>query len=187
VRQPDHGDLQLNARFVSRRRCSGSEHGQALVEMAFILPVFLLVFVSLFDLGRAVFVYNTLTNAAREGARLAIVNQDIPTIIARAESQTAIAELNVPNVTVHFYQVNHDGTPDTSTPCPQSPPVLGQSYVAVDCLAVVTFEATYQPITPIVSNLLFSSGVTFTAKSVLPVEFTCPNNTLTAAQCPKQP
>ena len=32
--------------------------------------------VALFDLGRAVFSYNTLTNAAREGARMAIVNQD---------------------------------------------------------------------------------------------------------------
>ena len=162
--------------------------------MAFILPIFLLIFVSLFDLGRAVFVYNTLTNAAREGARLAIVNQDIPSIIARAKSQTAIAELNVPNVTVNFYQAHEvDGKPEDGadgrplTPCPQSPPVLGQSHVAVNCLAVVSFEATYQPITPIVGNLLFKNGVTFTAKSVLPVEFTCPDNTLTAAQCPKQP
>jgi Flp pilus assembly protein TadG len=177
----------LNAQHVSRRRWSNGERGQALLEMALILPIFLLVFVSLFDLGRAVFVYNTLTNAAREGARLAIVNQDVPTIIARAKSQTAIAELNVPNVTVKFYQINLDGTPDTSTTCPKSPPVVGQNYVAVDCLAVVTFEATYQPITPIVSNLLFKTGVTFTAKSVLSVEFSCPNNTLTAAQCPKQP
>jgi Flp pilus assembly protein TadG len=158
-----------------------------MLEMALILPIFLLIFVSLFDLGRAVFVYNTLTNAAREGARLAIVNQDSAAIIARAKSQTAIAELNVPNVTVGFYQVNPDGTPDTTTPCPQSPPVLGQTHVAVGCLAVVSFEATYQPITPIVSNLLFKNGVTFTAKSVLSVEFTCPDNSLTAAQCPKQP
>lgn len=161
--------------------------GQALVEFALILPIFLLIFVSLFDLGRAVFVYNTLTNAAREGARLAIVNQDRNTIIQRAKNETAIAELDVPNVTVNFYQVKLDGTPDTSVPCPQSPPVLGQTHVAVGCLAVVSFEATYQPITPIVSNLLFKNGVTFTAQSVLSVEFTCPDSTLSAAQCPKQP
>ena len=59
------------------------------------------------------------------------------------------------------------------------------SYVAVGCLAVVSFEATYLPITPIVSNIMFKSGVTFTAKSVLSVEFTCPNNTLNAADCPR--
>jgi Flp pilus assembly protein TadG len=145
-----------------------------------------LIFVALFDLGRAVFVYNTLTNAAREGARLAIVNQDMASIVQRAKNETAIAELNVPNVTVNFYQVNTDGTPNTAETCPASPPVPGH-YVAVGCLAVVSFEATYQPMTPIVSNILFKNGVTFTAKSVLSVEFTCPDNALTAAQCPKQP
>jgi Flp pilus assembly protein TadG len=161
--------------------------GQALVEFALVFPIFLLIFIALFDVGRAVFTYNSLTNAAREGARLAIVNQDKTTVIDRAKAQVAMAELNVPNVTIDFYQVNPDGTPDTSTPCPQSPPVAGQSYVAVGCLAVVSFEATYQPITPIVSNIMFKDGVTFTAKSVLSVEFTCPDDLLVAADCLKQP
>jgi TadE-like protein len=152
--------------------------GQALVEFALILPVFLLIVVSLFDLGRAVFAFNTLTNAAREGARLAIVNQDTASIIAHAEQESAMVELDVPNVGVDFYQVASDGTPDKTKPC---------SPVAVGCLAVVTFEATYRPITPIVSNILFASGVTFHAQSVLTVEYSCPNATFTAAQCPKQP
>lgn len=143
------------------------------------IPIFLLLFVALLDLGSAVFTYNSLTNAAREGARLAIVNQDTPSIIQRAENAVAIAEINSPNVTVNFYQQKTDGTPDTSSTC---------SPVAVGCLAVVTFEATYHPLTPIVGNILFKNGVTFTAKSVLSVEFSCPNTTLTtAAQCPKQP
>ena len=41
------------------------ERGQALVEFALVIPIFLLMLVALFDLGRAVFAYNTLTNAAR--------------------------------------------------------------------------------------------------------------------------
>ena len=49
--------------------------GQGLIEFALVIPIFLLLLVALFDLGRAVFAYNTLTNAAREGARMAIVNQ----------------------------------------------------------------------------------------------------------------
>jgi Flp pilus assembly protein TadG len=163
-----------------RRRFSARRHraGQALVEFALVIPVFLLLLVGLFDLGRAVFAYNTLTNAAREGARLAIVNQDEASIIQHAKNASAIVELNVPNVDVKFWQINNDGTPDTSTPC---------DLVANGCLAVVTFEATYQPITPIVSNIVFKNGVTFTATSQLLVEYFCPNTTFTAAQCPKQP
>ena len=76
------------------------------------IPLFLLLMVALFDMGRAVFAYNTLTNAAREGARMAIVNQDKPTIVERAKSQTAIVELNDPSVSVAFYQMAADGTPD---------------------------------------------------------------------------
>ena len=50
--------------------------GQALVEFALVFPIAILVLMAVFDVGRAVFVYNGLTNAAREGARLAAVNQD---------------------------------------------------------------------------------------------------------------
>lgn len=163
---------------MTRRVHGRRTRGQALVEFALVIPIFLLLLVSLFDLGRAVFSYNTLTNAAREGARFAIVNQDVPSIISRAEKESAIVELNAPNVTVNFYQVASDGSPDTTNPC---------SPVAVGCLAVVSFEATYQPITPIVSNILFKNGVTFTAQSVLTVEYSCPNSTFTASQCPEQP
>src|SRR6186997_3699952 len=98
-----------------RRNPSTRRHrGQALVEFALVIPLFLLMLVALFDLGRAVFSYNTLTNAAREGARLAIVNQDLTSIIERAKRQTAIVELDAPNVEVHFYRASEDGTPDTS-------------------------------------------------------------------------
>ena len=149
------------------------------MEFALVLPIFILLVVSLFDLGRAVFAYNTLTNAVREGARLAIVNQDVPTIVARAKSQTAIVELNDPSVSVAFYQVKADGTPNLAAPC---------DLVAVGCVAIVKFEATYRPITPIVSSFIFSSGVTFEARSVLSVEYRCPNADFpSASSCPKQP
>jgi len=163
-------------RHGHRRRSTRSPRGQALVEMALVLPIFLLVMVALFDLGRAVFAYNTLTNAAREGVRLAIVNQDSASIIARAKSQTQIIELSDPSVDIGFWQVNNDGTLG-----------IACSPAAVGCVAIVNFEATYRPITPIVADLLFKSGVTFTATSVLSVEYSCPNATFSASQCPKQP
>ena len=171
---------------IRRRTGNGSprrSRGQALVEFALVIPLFLLMLIALFDLGRAVFAYNTLTNAAREGARIAIVNQYKPSIVTRAESQTAIVELDTPNVSVDFYQTNADGTPDKTKghDC---------KLVAVGCLAVVRFEATYRPITPFISNIIFGSGVTFVAVSTLSVENSCPldpTDGVAAALCPRQP
>jgi hypothetical protein len=164
-------------RSGGRRR----SEGQSLVEFALVLPLFLLLVMGIADLGLAVFSYNSITNAAREGARLAIVNQDMPKITARATSQSAIAR--APTIDVKFYQAAADGTPDTTKTCPFGT----SSYISVGCLAVVTFQGSYRPITPIIGNILFKNGVTFTAKTVLPVEYSCPNSKQTAAQCPKQP
>jgi Flp pilus assembly protein TadG len=47
--------------------------GQGLVEFALVLPVFLLIILALFDTGKGVYSYNTISQAAREGARLAAV------------------------------------------------------------------------------------------------------------------
>ena len=169
----------MSLRPRTRNGSSRRTRGQALVEFAIVIPLFLLMLVALFDLGRAVFAYNTLTNAAREGARLAIVNQDLDSVINRAKNQSAIVELDTPNVEVDFWQMRDDGEPDTTDPC---------DLVATNCLAVVRFEATYRPITPFISNILFSSGVTFVATSVLNVEYRCPNSHYpTADLCPKQP
>ncbi|HEY6057376.1 MAG TPA: TadE family protein [Candidatus Limnocylindrales bacterium] len=47
--------------------------GQSLVEFALVLPVFLLIFIGLIDLGRFVLADSILSQGAREGARLAAV------------------------------------------------------------------------------------------------------------------
>ena len=166
---------------------SGSRtRGQGLTEFALVIPIFLLIVVALFDMGRAVFAYNTLTNAAREGARMAIVNQYEPFIIQKAKAATQMVELDDPSVSVTYWYTKEDGTPDKSRhQC--------NDLVAVGCLVVVSFEATYRPITPIISNILFKNGVTFTATSQLSVEASCPRDlsaptvAADAAACPRQP
>jgi len=56
------------------RRSNGSTcNGQAIVEMALVLPVLLLCLFGTLDLGRAVYAQFTLANAVREGARRAII------------------------------------------------------------------------------------------------------------------
>jgi len=58
------------ASFLRRSRSSG----QALTEFALVAPIFLLVLFSIIEFGRAMFVVQELNNAAREGARYAIVH-----------------------------------------------------------------------------------------------------------------
>jgi len=48
--------------------------GQSLVEMAMVLPVLALLTFGLLDFGRAYYFQVSITNAAREGARVAILN-----------------------------------------------------------------------------------------------------------------
>jgi hypothetical protein len=48
------------------------QRSQALIEFALISPVLLLLLFGVIDIGRAVFYYDTLSHAAREGARTAV-------------------------------------------------------------------------------------------------------------------
>jgi hypothetical protein len=48
--------------------------GQALVEFALILPIFIFLLVGIFDLGHVVWANDSLATAAREGARFAVVH-----------------------------------------------------------------------------------------------------------------
>jgi hypothetical protein len=48
--------------------------GQALVETALVLPILVLLLVGLFDVGRAIWLSNTLATAVREGTRYGVVH-----------------------------------------------------------------------------------------------------------------
>jgi hypothetical protein len=56
-----------------------SSSGQGLAEFALVIPIFLIVFLAILDLGRVVWANNVLSNAAREAARFAIVHGGSPT------------------------------------------------------------------------------------------------------------
>jgi Flp pilus assembly protein TadG len=51
-----------------------SQRGNALIETAITLPILLLVSVSIFEFGRAYQTWEVMTNAAREGARIAVLD-----------------------------------------------------------------------------------------------------------------
>ena len=51
-------------------KTTSNKKGQSLVEFALVLPLFVLLIVGVFDLGRAFFAYIAISNAAREGTRV---------------------------------------------------------------------------------------------------------------------
>ena len=57
-----------------RIRLSKNERGAALLETAVTIPIILLISVAIFEFGRAYQTWQVLTNAAREGARVAVIN-----------------------------------------------------------------------------------------------------------------
>jgi len=63
----------VTQRLASRRALRADTRGQALVEFALIVPLFLLLVFGVWEFGRAWQVYQTLTDAAREGGRAAVV------------------------------------------------------------------------------------------------------------------
>ena len=59
-------------------RRAHSERGAALLEAAITIPMLLLLAVGIFEFGRAWQTWQVLTNAAREGARLAVLPDPTP-------------------------------------------------------------------------------------------------------------
>ncbi len=81
------------------------QRSQALIEFALVSPVLLLLLFGVIDIGRAIFYYDTLNHAAREGARVA----------ARASNQLPTNTDVLSAVSAQML-----GVPVTQ-PCPQGP------------------------------------------------------------------
>jgi Flp pilus assembly protein TadG len=60
-----------------------SEKGAALIEAAITVPIILLISVGIFEFGRAYQTWQVLTNAAREGARLAVIEGSTDTEVRK--------------------------------------------------------------------------------------------------------
>jgi Flp pilus assembly protein TadG len=142
------------------RHRQDDQRGQTLVEFALILPIFVLVLVGIFDVGRAIYAYNTVNNAAREAVRVAIVDQDTAAITAEAVSQSVSLGLNSSAVTVDFLQPDYTD----NAPCNVSP--------RYGCVASVEVAYTYNAATPIISQLM--GTLTLTGASMQPIERTNP-------------
>lgn len=66
--------------------CLRNNRGQALVELALILPVFLLMLLAMLEFGLVLHDYITVAEAARAGARAAAVHKTNDVVTAAAKS-----------------------------------------------------------------------------------------------------
>ena len=110
------------------RSRTGSRRGQALVEFALVLPIFILLLVGIFDFGRAIYAYNTISNAAREAVRVGVVDQSCDAIGTEAAepcwvlgitfAPTVAAPCGPAGTGVEIHFLNSDGsTPSGGDNC----------------------------------------------------------------------
>ena len=147
--------------------------GQSLVEFALVFPIIVLLVAAFAEIGRAVFAYNTIANAARQGARVAVVNQleDVTNCDASRPVEDpyephwsirgcAIVAASTLGITTDNITIEYRTPPDTSLSCD---PVLH-----IGCLAAITVTYDYSISTPFVSMLI--EGFTMSQTSEMPVE-----------------
>lgn len=128
------------SRLLRKNKKAEGERGQSLVEFALILPIFLLLVFAIVDFGMGLYSWITVTNAAREGARLGAVGADQPSITARVRDTAG--NLDNPNLTV------------TVTNCVSGCATTG---VPGESLSVHV-DYDYQLITPVSSIMNLISG-----------------------------
>lgn len=155
------------------RRGGRRENGQSLVEFALVIPIIVLLVAAFVEIGRAVFAYNTIANAARQGARVAIVNQleDITDCDATRPVEDpfephwsirgcVLVAASTLGITTDNITIEYRTPPDTTLSCD---PVLH-----IGCLAAITVTYDYSISTPFLSMLI--GGFTMTQTSEMPVE-----------------
>ena len=155
-----------------RRRRAG-QRGQSLVEFAFVLPIIVLLIAAFIELGRAVFAWNTVANAARQGARVAVVNQ-LPDVTDCDESRPiedpyephwsirgcAIAAAAALGISAANVSVSYAAPPSTTLACDPK--------LHVGCIAAITVSYNYSVSTPFLNWVIHSFTISQTSE--MPIE-----------------
>jgi len=147
--------------------------GQSMVEFAVLAPVFFLLLLGTIDLGRAVYIYNTISDAAREGTRAAIpFDSPLPTsaaVIGAVQSKLGGG-----------FSLMTDpcsGQPVTSN-CPTTPTTPNTGYVWYSSgigapgrgSVTVKISFLFQPWVPVVRDAA-GNGLVISAQSTMVTEY----------------
>jgi len=130
------------------------QRGQSLVEFAMIIPIFLLLGVVIFDLGRGVYYYSAIHNAAREGARYGSVNKEDWSGM-RAAAQNFAVGLGL--TAANFAYIGW------------GPDEIVNSYA--NPTVEVTINYTFTPATPLVANFLDGGVILLTGNAIMRTEY----------------
>ncbi len=142
--------------MILRKMKSGRKQplGQSLVELALTLPIFLLLLIGIFEVGRLVFFYNAIYSASREGARYAAATDpasgtarynDCSGIRSAAKKAGILANLTDVDI-----QVTYDTGPGTGikATCPVD---TVNNDLDLGDRVVVTVTGTYHPAVPLLN------------------------------------
>lgn len=127
------------------------EDGQGIVEFAIAIPLVLFVLLGILEFGWLFNAKITLTSAAREGARVAVVStidQRNRAYIASTEAVSGVSGITIPNDNTHFkYSTNDEIINNTNN-------------------AIVEIKGLVQPLV----GLFFNGPVEIQAKAVMRIE-----------------
>ncbi|HKJ27084.1 MAG TPA: TadE/TadG family type IV pilus assembly protein [Anaerolineales bacterium] len=146
--------------------------GQAIVEFALIALLLFLVVIVIFDLGRAIFYFTNLSNAAREGARYGIIHPDDTSGITASVCTFATSiDLGCPSPTV---TVCGDAL-SPAVPCPDpatSTLIIAQELNAVtnDEYIRIQIKYPFNPVIPLVGQFLNGGQINIDIESTMRIE-----------------
>jgi len=142
-------------RFV--RRFLRAESGAEMIEFGLTLPLLLLLVVGMIEFGFLLQQYEVVTNAAREGARIAVLPTYSSTNAARVNNATARAKQYLRNA----------GLDDTIATVVVNPPVAEPfAAPAVGCVWSVPVTVTYPHPLPFLRGIMSFFRVTMGAITV---------------------
>ena len=155
-----------------RKRLVRRHSGQSMVEFAVLAPVFFMLLLGTIDLGRAVYIYHSISDAAREGARAAVpFDTPLPT---NAQVLTAVQS----KLGGGFTLTVDPCIAASSSPCPSTPtvpntgPIWYSSGIGTPGRGQITVKISFlsQPWIPVVRDAS-GNGVVLSAESTMVTEY----------------
>lgn len=148
--------------------------GQSMVEFAVLAPIFFLLLLGTIDLGRGIYIYNTISDAAREGTRAAIpFDSPLPsnaTVMAAVQGKLGGG-----------FSLSQDpcaGSAPVAGSCPTTPTVPNTGYIwygpgiGTPGRGQVTVKISFlfQPWVPVVRDAA-GNGLVISAQSTMVTEY----------------